>query len=273
MTKRKLKPWVRWFLLLLAAAIITASFFVFKNRIPVFIKTDHPADHSGSQALTNAVHEDPDAFKPNWTRADFEEKYAVNNEYIFQIRFESGLIDQPVCDANNNSKYLYTNFETQEYDPFGTVFLEEEADIDSMNMTLYGHYSYPEVDPEQVTIFTPLHVLTDQANYEANKYIDILTENDARRFQIAEVFYCQLNYSYDTQAYDWVEDALSYYRPQFDPVFFENYKARIKELEFYDTGVDFSCDDHLLTLQTCVPNRDDLRLIIIAKETERIPLE
>ena len=274
MEKKKKEHRIKWYLIIEALLLIGLLVCLFiqynsdKNE-----KTPSAVSPSGTNVLEEAVHEDPDAFKPDWTKEDFEERYAVNNEYICQFRFESGIIDLPVCDADDNSKYLFLNFETQEYDMLGTLFLEQKATIDSMNITIYGHYCYPEIDPDQVLMFTPLHLLKDEENYEANKYIDILTEDEARRYQVVTVYYCPLNFSADTQAYDWVDESLRYYLPEFDEVFFENYKHRLKDMEFYDTGVDFTNEDHLLTLQTCVPGRDDLRLIVVAKETESIPLK
>ena len=46
--------------------------------------------------------------------------------------------------------------------------------------------------------------------------------------------------------------------------------ANNKEIEFYNTGIEITPVDRFLTLQTCVENRDDLRLIVIAKEVEVI---
>lgn len=39
--------------------------------------------------------------------------------------------------------------------------------------------------------------------------------------------------------------------------------------EFYHIDEDLTIDDRWLTLQTCVRNRDDLRLIVLAKEVNR----
>ena len=47
-----------------------------------------------------------------------------------------------------------------------------------------------------------------------------------------------------------------------------NYLNAVKAVEFYDTGVEINDGDKFLTLQTCVRKRDDLRLIIVAKEVE-----
>ena len=118
MEKKKTGLHIKWYLVI-EAVIVAALLFCLYEQTSGSAKV--PAN-----AIAEAVHEDPDAFKPEWTRADFEEHYAINNEYIAQMRFESGLIDLPVCDADDNGKYLFLNWQTQEYDIFGTVFLEQQ---------------------------------------------------------------------------------------------------------------------------------------------------
>lgn len=278
MKHRESKLQVKWILLAVCVLLLGGILFFALNST----KTEpvkayaQPADHINIQVPVLAevpVTEEDDSFHPDWTKEDFDYYYNINSEYVGQLRFESGIINEPVVQPYSHSKYLFANFATQAYDIYGTVFMDAAADTDSMNITMYGHYCYPEVDPEQKLMFTPLHILKEEENYEANRYIDFLLENEARRYQIVTVYYCPLNYSADTQAYDWTDEELSYYYTSFDPVFFENYKALLKDMQFYDIGIDYSNEDHLLTLQTCVPNHDELRLIVVAKEVERIPVE
>ena len=69
------------------------------------------------------------------------------------------------------------------------------------------------------------------------------------------------------------DDRLCYYVPEFSDEYFQSYISRVKQEEFYDTGVEFTNKDHLLTMQTCVYLREDLRLIVVAKEVERKAIE
>lgn len=274
MKRRKLKPAVKAGLYILTFLLFAAALF---SVIRQFHK--EPAKAAPSPALPCSVEnylqkkpeEKKDVFDPHWTREDFAHYRSINSDYVFHIRFESGIIDLPVVQASNNATYLSVNFETGAYDIMGTVFMDADASFDSMNITLYGHYCYPEIDPDQTQMFTPLHILKEQENYEANRYIDLLMEDEVRRYEVAAVWYCPLNFSPETQAYDYTDSDKCYYLTEFDHDYFETYRQNVEALQFYDTGVDYSENDHLLTLQTCVNSHDELRLIVIARETERIP--
>ena len=61
-------------------------------------------------------------------------------------------------------------------------------------------------------------------------------------------------------------DTLKYYEPNYDEAFFETYMKAVKEKQFYETGEELSFEDHWITLQTCVRDRNDLRVIVLAKE-------
>ncbi len=273
MKKKHLKPQVRIFLyVLLALAIAAAGFLLFAK------KESHKAIAVGEKVTQVPVIEEvppepENPFEPVWSSSDWQANYAINDEYIGTFRFESGIIDLPVMLTDNNFKYLTLNWETMGYDADGTLYVDYNDTPDSMNITIYGHYCYPEVDAEQVRMFTPLHLLKEQENYEANQYIDLLLEHEARRYQVAAVYYVPLVFSPDSQSYDYAPDDLCYYVPEFSDEYFQSYISRVKQEEFYDTGVEFTNKDHLLTMQTCVYLREDLRLIVVAKEVERKAIE
>ena len=277
MKHRKLKPLAKAILyitaLLLAGLLLFAGIRFF-HKEPVKTAATPSLPHSAENYLVQKPEEKKeDVFDPQWSREDFEHYRSINGDYVCQLRFESGIIDLPVVQTTNNAVYLNVGFETGAYDMLGTTFMDAEATFDSMNITMYGHYCYPEIDPDQVLMFTPLHILKEQENYEANKYIDLLMENEVRRYEVAAVWYCPLNFSPDTQAYDYTDSDKCYYLTEFDHDYFETYRQNVEALQFYDTGVEYSENDHLLTLQTCVNSHDELRLIIIARETERVPVE
>lgn len=270
MRNRKLKPAVKYILYALSALLAGAVLFFCISRFhkePIKAIPEIQLQYSTENYLQKKPEEKKDEFDPQWSSEDYRHYYDINNDYICQIRFESGIIDLPVVQGYDNYVYLDLNFETKAYDIMGTVYMDIDADTDSENITLYGHYCYPEIDPEQVQMFTPLHLLKDPENYEANKYIDLLFENEARRYQVAAVYYCPLiDNSY-------TPDNLMYYASEFSPEYFAQYKPAVEEQQFYDSGVDFSEEDNLLTLQTCVANHSELRLIVVAKETERKNIE
>ena len=61
----------------------------------------------------------------------------------------------------------------------------------------------------------------------------------------------------------YTEDDFQYYLSDYSEVYFDSYHDKVKRLKQYDTGVNFTYDDKLLTLQTCTRNRADMREIVI----------
>lgn len=200
-----------------------------------------------------------ETYKKIWS-----ENHDINNDYIGQIFFESELINLPVTYYPDNNYYLRRNFETLEYDVYGTVFEDHNCSFDSQNTILYGHYVPTSYDQNGENImFTPLAKLMKRENYDKNQKVYFLLQNELREYKVVSVFYCDLYRVGD----NWYPNAdLLYYTPDFDEAYFEKYKYTIKEIEFYDTGVDFNYNDKFLTLQTCVENREDLRQIVLCKQ-------
>ena len=78
-----------------------------------------------------------------------------------------------------------------------------------------------------------------------------------RTYQVFAVYY-----------YDWMNEAGYFYQTadfQTEEGFLRHVR-RANDRAMYDTDVEISGEDRILTLQTCVRNRDDLRLIVVAKE-------
>lgn len=223
-----------------------------------------------------------------WHQADWEKKHQINSDYIGTLRFESGIIDQDIVQGDTNEKYLRTNWQTMEYDAEGTCFLDassaykkSDLSLEDKNITIYGHYVYPYLNPDRSHKFTPLHLLKEKENYEKNKYVDLLLADEVRRYIVSDVFYVNLLYDEEEKAYLYTEKEMQYYLPAFESEYLTTYKEAIKNnIKKYETGlssetskIDISTDDQLLTLQTCVENRDDLRLIVICKEVGRYSIE
>ncbi len=201
----------------------------------------------------------------------WKDNSAINGDYIGTIEFESGLISQPFVQGSDNSVYYRTNWKTMEYDIEGTVFLDSANTLDDQNLILIGHYVYESLDSTRTHMFTPLAKLIDQNNYEDNKYVKLYLENEVREYEIAYVYYCQLIFDeYNGESFYYTEDGYEFYIPNYTEEMFDNYISTIKENAFYDTGVDVDYKDKILTLQTCVENRDDLREIVVLKEISRV---
>jgi len=230
--------------------------------------------NSGSQQETIKESEEI----KDQTSTDFKELWktnkAINDDYVGQLVFESGLINQPVVQGINNEVYFRTNWKDMSHDEEGTVFMDYRNEPDDQNTIIYGHYVYPSYETDTLGLkeakgdrmFTPLAKLTDKANYESNKYIDLYLENEVIRYEVAVVYHCPLDPETDYVA---PVENMYYSITNYDEEYFETYKKAIYENAFYDTGVDISYSDKLLTLQTCVENHDELLEIVVCKEISR----
>lgn len=181
---------------------------------------------------------------------DFSSYKKINPEYLGELSFDSGLIVEKAVQTTDNEKYLNYAWNLEQ-SSHGSVYLDYRNKLEDQNLIFYGHYVYA----DESLIFGPLHELIKQENYEANKNITLRLENEERHYVVTNVYYYEMN-----------SETLKYYHPNYDEEYFETYINAVKEKQFYDTKEELSFDDNWITLQTCVRDRNDLRLIVLAKQ-------
>lgn len=185
-----------------------------------------------------------------------EEQYqtnkTINKDYFGRIAFKSGLVDFPIAVSKDNKDYLTKGFDGSP-DKEGAIFLDYRNKIDDQNLIVYGHYVYK----DESKMFSPLHTLKEKDKYEENAIFYLELEREIRTYQVAYVYY-----------YDLDNKVLSYWKTNFKDTF-KTYFEAVDKKKMYDTFVDVDKDDKFMTLQTCVRNRKDLRLIIVGKEIVR----
>ncbi len=191
---------------------------------------------------------------------------AKNSDYVGQIYFESGLIDLPFVQGDTNDTYFRTNWETKSYDEEGSIFLDYRNSLYyDQNLIIYGHNVERSYEASGTHMFTPLHVLEDPEKYEENKYIDILLEDSVCRYMIAAVYRCGI---YEENGAQYIKDGEpSYYLTDFTDGEFNDFYKKVKQNQYYDTGVDVFLSDKLLTLQTCISGSID-KFLVLAKLVE-----
>lgn len=200
-------------------------------------------------------------------KAEYVNAKAINPDVQCVLIFQSQLIDGPVVQSVDNSYYLRRDWQTLEYSELGCFFMDYEDDYaSSQNLTVYGHYVYESFIADRTLMFTPLEHLRDQANYDANKYLAFVTDTEIRYYQIADVADIALYGDYPPEGMDWM-------RPNYDAEYLNQFIALMKQQEYYDTGVTIADSDFFVTLQTCTENAGNKRLLVLAKELERKPVE
>ncbi|MBQ4342626.1 MAG: class B sortase [Erysipelotrichaceae bacterium] len=206
-----------------------------------------------SKVLDSAATQKQEIYKQKLLD-DYLHYYNQNNDYVGWLSFDSGIISEAVMFSGDNDKYLRKDFYLNK-DGKGTVFMDMDCTLDSRNITMYGHYVYYDENAK----FSPLHLLKDEGNYETNKIITFKLKDEIRTYEVFAVYY-----------YDWMNDVSYHYQTaefQTEEGFLRHVR-RAKDRSMYKTDVEIEGDDNLLTLQTCVRNRSDLRLIVVAKEID-----
>lgn len=263
MKKKKL---IKLFIVIDIVLIIVACAIVFSlngNK-----SNDNPVVNNEAQEETIVVEEkNYDEYIELW-----KNNKAINEDYLGNIRFESGLIDLPFVKSVDNDDYLRRDFETKKYSVLGTVFMDYECDLNSQNIILYGHNAFSSYDAgvdengkkidNKTLMFTPLDQFKDEKNYEKNKTVYLMLENEIRKYDVATVYYCKL---IEEDGYLLPQEDMYYYLPYYGNDYFDTYKEAITREQFYSTGVDYSNKDKFLTLQTCVEADENLRLIVLCK--------
>lgn len=263
MNKKKL---IKVFVIIDIVLIVVAGIVAFSlgnNK-----RTQGPVLDDEKQTEVITVEENNnDEYKEFW-----QSNKAINDDYLGNIRFESGLIDLPFVKSMDNDDYLRRDFETKKYSVLGTVFMDYECDLDCQNIILYGHNAFSSYDAgtdengnkidNKTLMFTPLDQFKVKENYKKNKTVNLILEDEIRTYEVAAVYYCKL---IEEDGYLVPEEDMYYYLPHYGNDYFDTYKEAIIREQFYPTDVDFSNKDKFLTLQTCVEGNDDLRLIVLCK--------
>lgn len=252
------------------------------------------------------VIEEPIIEEPVVEKQEGREKWlenkAINPDYQGEVVFESGLIDKSfvqarsvynangnlyhfytengrlVTDAgdyNGNDVYIWTNWKdfTYDYDILGgSVFMDYRNSLTDQNILIYGHHFSEQNghDPERVKAFTPLEKLLDEENYEENKYVDLILDNQTNRYELVGVyvFNSAVDYDYDNLQYWRYEYNYDDYTDTVDEEFYSKYIDIFNQRKLYDTGVELTTKDKTLTLNTCISGSNTKREICVFRLIE-----
>ena len=221
----------------------------------------------------------------------------INEDYIGQIIFDSGLIDLPFVQARDvykedgtsyvfygadgnriedlenhtgNDVYLWTSWKTGEYDRYeegGSVFLDFRNDLNDQNIIIYGHHFARDWDPQGKKQFTPLDFLFSEENYEDNRYLSLILDNEIRRYVVTNVFTIDTEDEYEQQI---IRTDLDFdLNGNADPSFFAGFISYISKISRYETEESVNTDDYLLTLITCIEHQPRYRQVVLCRELER----
>lgn len=185
----------------------------------------------------------------------YKSLYNKNKNLIGWLKIDDTVIDYPVMQTADNKFYLDHDIE-QKSDKNGTLFLDAACDVTkpSANYIIYGH------NMRSGKMFGSLSAYKSSSYCESHPYIQFDT--------IYEEGVYQVMYAFQSRIYNEDEVVFKYY--QFidanSEEEFDSYMKEMAGLSIYDTGVEASYGDHLLTLSTCDYEEEDGRFVVVAKQ-------
>lgn len=180
-------------------------------------------------------------------RVDFSRLLALNSQTIGWVQINETPLEYPVVQTDNNDYYLSHDFLNKESFE-GAIFQDYLCDpINTRNHVLYGHYMSDE------SMFGSLWNYQEKSYYDLHPVIQFDQPDNPGDWEIFSVYVTEADYDYRQPKFSSDTD-------------FMNYMIRLEERSFYDTGVDLSPTDEVLTLSTCIYTFDNARLAVHARK-------
>ena len=182
---------------------------------------------------------------------------AANAETIGWLKIDGTTINNVVMYAPDTpEKYLHANF-YGEHSYRGTLYVAEACDVQtSDNVIIYGHHM------KDGSMFGALVAYQDAAFWREHRYIRFDTIYAEQRYEVVAAFYTRILGENEAgfRYYD--------YTGANDTEQFAEYAAFIEQNQCYDTGVEITPGDKLLTLSTCAYQTTDGRFVVVAKKVD-----
>jgi len=191
-------------------------------------------------------------------RVDFDKLLEINEDTIGWIRFspEPSIISYPVVQGDDNDLYLHKTFSAND-NTLGAIFLDVNCDnrFNNRNSIIYGHRM------KDGSMFRKLEDYKDKAFWENNPYFYIYTP-DGKEI------------TYHIYSVGVVEDDAETYTLSFsDDAQFQSFIDYTYRTADYDTGVEVTVEDQVVTLSTCTAASDEHRFVVHGVKTGETYLE
>ena len=190
-----------------------------------------------------------------YTGVDLTAAQAKNSDFVAWLKIPGTNVDYPVVLSDNTAYYLTHSF-TGKQSKLGTLFSLKKTDYETpgQNIAIYGHHITNTSSGE--LMFRPLLSYKQRSFYEKHStvYLDSLYHSAAYKI-FAVVNLVKGEWDPSTASFASYADFLAFVR-----------QAQARSL--YDTGVEVTAYDHILTLITCDRSyaAADGRLIVLAVE-------
>lgn len=172
------------------------------------------------------------------------------------IQINDTKINYPLLQASEDNEYYLKRNYKKENSSHGSIFLDMSSDLNNKNSNLiiYGH------NMKDGEMFQNLMYYTNKDFYDNHKIVNIYTNKEARKYEIVTVFKSRVFYQDEQNVFRY------YYSFDLDTEEkYNDYINNCKKIQLYDTGVNASFGEQLITLIVCEYSQTNGRFIVVAK--------
>lgn len=201
-------------------------------------------DYSDSNALydelsynyVTANQKTQDVLEEKWydaAQVNLQELKKQNGDVTGWLYFENEDISYPIMYSGDDTTYLHTALDGS-YASAGSIFMEanNHPDFEDSHTIIYGH------NMRNLSMFGKLRYYKQKEYYDNHAYFQIFTDKGIYRYQI---------FAYA----DVPADSFVYQVPYGADDSFTSFIQQLKKQSYYDTGVDVTQKDKVVTLSTC----------------------
>ena len=182
---------------------------------------------------------------------DWDALRQINPDLVGWIRFEEpAVIDYPIVQGKDNNVYLRKSF-GENFIKAGTIFMnyENKPDFSDRNTIIYGH------NMNDGSMFASLKKYQDKSFWETYPDFVIYTPDDVKHTYKIFAAGTYLASSDPAGQYQFEDDAD-----------FMSFIEKIRASQEYDTGVEVTAADKIVTLYTCTNVRASDRWLVFGVE-------
>ncbi len=183
----------------------------------------------------------------------------LNNKYedvVAWLEIPGTSINYPVVQSHDNVFYLDHTYK-KTYSSRGSIFLDKDVNFErpSDNFLIYGHRS------KSGSMFEGLLKYENEGFYQEHKIINFSTLKEDTEYEILAVFRSKVYNKSDTNVFRYY-----FFINAENESEYNDFVSNSKKASLYDTGVNASYGEQLLTLSTCAYHTEDGRFVIVAKK-------
>ena len=218
---------------------------------PSVPQDDTVVEEPATQQFTEVT--DPETGETVKLLPEFAELYLQNNDIVGWITIPGTDIDYPVMQTPESPDYYLRRSFDKKRSTRGCIYVRETCDVFTPgdNLTIYGHRM------KDGSMFAMLHEYMDEDYYRAHPTIIFNTLTEYHTYEIVSVFLTTATVGQGFHYHEFVDAA--------NATEFDVFVGRCKDLALYNTGVDASYGDKLITLSTCEYSQTNGRLVVVAK--------